>query len=100
MHTVFIRAIDMNGNESELASRTFTYVVMRDLTVVASRGGSVTPGYLGTTPREVGKSYTITATAAPGHRFKGWTGSVVSSARRIQFTMEEGFRLEADFAPE
>ena len=99
VHTVFIRAIDMNGNESKLVSRTFTYVVMRKLTVTSSRGGSVPPGYLGTTPREVGKSYTITATPAPGHRFKGWTGSVVSPARRIQFTMEEGFRLEANFAP-
>ena len=100
VHTVFVRAIDINGNESELVSRTFTYVVTKDFTVTASRGGSVTAGYLGTTPREVGKSYTIVATAAPGYRFNGWTGSVVSPARRIQFTMEEGFRLEADFAPE
>ena len=99
-HTVFARAIDVNGNESDLISRTFTYVVMRDMTVVANGGGSVTPEYLGTTPRELGKGYTIDATAAPGHRFTGWTGSVISTASRITFTMKEGFHIEANFAAE
>ncbi len=97
-HTVFVRAIDVNGNESDLISRTFTYVVMRDLTVVVNGAGSVTPDFLGTTPREMGESYSIEATPAPGHRFTGWSGSVISTANRITFTMAEGFRIKANFA--
>ena len=98
-YTVFVKAIDANGNESILASRAFIYVVLRDLTVTVAGGGAVSGGFLGTTSREVGKDYTIQAIPAVGWKFIGWTGSATSAGSSITFTMAEGMRLQANFAP-
>lgn len=98
-NTVFVKTIDTNGNESPLSARTFTYVVMRDLLVSVDGMGEVTGGFLGKTPRELGKSYRIGATPSPGYRFTGWSGAVSSSSRIIEFTMAEGFSLQAHFVP-
>jgi hypothetical protein len=99
--TVFVKAIDASGNESLLSSRSFTYVVVRNITVAVNNAamGSVTDGFLGTTPRELGQSYTITATPAPGHRFAGWTGSINSTSNPLVFKPTDFFFLQASFEP-
>lgn len=96
-YTVYVKAIDGGGNESELLARSFFYVVKKDLQVSVSGAGSVSAGYLGTTVREVGRNYTITAKPAAGKKFNGWTGSVVSASPTITFTMAEEFSLQASF---
>ncbi len=99
-YTVLVKAIDANGNESVLTSRTFTYVVLRNLSVTVSGSGEVTAGFLGTSPREIGARYTVTATPAAGHKFGGWAGSIASTSNTISFAMAEGIHLQADFEPE
>lgn len=96
-YTVYVKAIDGAGNESELLARSFFYVVKKDLLVSVTGSGTVSAGYLGTTQREVGKKYTITAKPAPGKRFGGWSGSVISASPTITFTMAEGLSLLASF---
>lgn len=50
-----------------------TFKVLRPLLVIVSGQGSVTAGYAPKSYREVGKPHTITATAAAGQLFAGWT---------------------------
>ena len=69
------------------------------LSVTTSTGGSVTPGFLGTSFRHLGATYTITATPAPGFLFIGWSGSLYSTSPKLTFSMQEGMTLQADFAP-
>ena len=100
--TIFVKAIDQSGHESLFVSRSFTYVVMRNITVAvnSSAMGSITDGFLGSTPRELGKSYTITATPTPGHRFTGWSGTINSTANPLVFKPTAFFFfLRANFEP-
>jgi Divergent InlB B-repeat domain/Cysteine-rich secretory protein family/Bacterial Ig domain len=98
-----IRAQSLGSNNSLLAQTTQTviYAVPTPLTVsiAGSGSGSVTAGFLGTTQRDEGLRYTITATPAAGSLFQGWTGSVTSTHAAITFTMASGFMLTANFIP-
>lgn len=96
-YTVFVKAVDSAGGESELAAATFTYVVRKDLTVNVVGNGTVSAGFAGTSPREVGAIYKITAKAGKGRQFVGWTGDVVSASPTITFTMKAGLELQANF---
>lgn len=80
--------------------RNVRYIVLAPLTVDLNGTGSVTKGFAGTTMREVGRNYTITATAQAGLVFAGWTGGVTSLQRTITFTVPEaGMTLTASFIP-
>jgi len=81
LNTVQVKSTDYAGRVSAVVTRSFT--VMRPLNVAADASlGSVTVGFSPTSFREVGKSYTITATPkAPtpgttppfdGGLFTGW----------------------------
>ena len=110
-HTVQVRTTDARGNVSAaLASRTFT--VLRPLQVNITGNGTVTAGFAPTSFREIGKSYTITATptpaAAPGFAFNGWTvnnpaGTGITPPKQelptLTFTFQEGLVLTANFIP-
>jgi len=63
--------------------------------------GTITPGFAGTTQKELGLTYTMTATPASGMRFVEWrrNGSVHSTTPAISFAMEQNLRWEAVFAP-
>ncbi len=90
LNTVEVIVTDYKGNTKSL-TRFFT--VTRSLQVLLSGSGSLTPGFVGTTFREVGKVYTITATpsalptATGGQVFNGWaindlTGTDVIPAKQ------------------
>jgi len=96
-YRVFVKATDNANGESEVIGRTVFYVVPSDLTVIVSGSGDVPKGFAGTTSREIGATYTLTAKPKRGSRFTGWTGSVTSSAPTITFAMAAGFSVQANF---
>jgi len=63
--------------------------------------GTITPGFAGTSQRELDLKYTMTATPASGMRFVEWrrNGSAHSTTPAISFAMEQNLRWEAVFAP-
>lgn len=99
------KSIDLTGNESLLATCTVT--LLKPLTVsvngpAAAGGtspGSVSSGFLGSSMREPGVSYSITALAGKGNVFDRWSGSngLSSLLPRLTFTMEPGLVLTAHF---
>jgi hypothetical protein len=93
----FVKAIDNAGNESDVVARSVFYVVPATLTVRLTGPGSVTTGFAGNTPREIGRTYTLTAKPSANHHFTGWTGSVVSASPTISFVMAEGTAITANF---
>jgi uncharacterized repeat protein (TIGR02543 family) len=99
LNAIQVKAVDVNGNESVLVSRTVTYVLMSPLTVDVSpaAGGSVTAGFLGTHDRQVSHTYKVTATPALGYVFDGWTGDAVSESAALTFVMQENMHLQANF---
>ncbi len=96
-NTIRVRSLDANSNVIAELTRTVTYVQTGPLTIAISGSGSVTAGFDGTTTREVGKSYTITATPATGFLFSGWSGDITSSAATLTFTMPNSLNLTANF---
>ena len=97
--TVEVKAVDSSGNESPVATRTFTFVVNGPLIVSVDGNGKVTSGFLGTTQREFGKTYKITATPGGGQVFDGWTGTHSLSGNPLEFVMEPNLELIAHFIP-
>lgn len=107
LNTIKARAIDFKGNVSLLAIRTFTH--LRTLTVGVSgpaNSGIVTTGFMPTSARQVGKSYTIIATPKLGFVFDGWTvnnttGTGITPLKMelpsLTFIMQPGLTLTAKF---
>jgi len=107
-NTVSVRATDTSGNVTTV-TRSFTYVVLRPLTLAT--GGTGTATAVITSPRganaaalQVAKAYTVKATPATGTLFTGWTSpnSSITIANpmttTLAFTMVEGAQLTATFA--
>jgi hypothetical protein len=98
-NTVRVRSLDSSGAVIKELTRAFRYVVLKPLVVSSQGTGTITAGFLGTTQRELGATYTVNATAAAGWIFDHWTGSVDSANARLSFVMREGFSLTANFRP-
>ena len=96
-YTLFAKSVDSLGEQSNVATLSFRVALSANLVVAVDGPGKVSTGYLGTTPREVGKLYTLTATPLSKKKFTGWSGSITSTAKSISFLMEEGFTLQANF---
>lgn len=96
--TIFAKSLDASGEQSNVATQSFRVMQAKDLVVSVSGPGRVSTGFLGTTQREVGRLYTITATPSSRKKFVGWTGAISSTARSVSFIMEEGFNLQANFS--
>jgi hypothetical protein len=97
-NTLRVRSLDAGGAVLAQSSRTFQYIVLRPLTVRVVGDGSVGK-FLGITSRQVGRSYTITASAAEGSIFKEWSGSWSGTAPTVAFTMAAGLDVTATFVP-
>jgi Leucine-rich repeat (LRR) protein len=96
-NTISIRARDTANNLSPVVSRSI--VLLTPLTITIEGCGSVSPDGAGTSFKETGKTYTITATPCPGYEFSAWTGGVGSSSATLSFTMQPGLVLDAHFVP-
>jgi uncharacterized repeat protein (TIGR02543 family) len=101
INVIEARSFDQFDNASVTATRTITYVVPRQLTVTVGPGGSVTSGFPGVTTRNVGISYTITATpSSKSFVFAGWSGDLSATSRVFTFVMpDQDATLVATFVP-
>jgi hypothetical protein len=93
------RSLDAGGALLKEAARNIRYVVLTPLSVQVSGQGSVTDGFSGTSMREVGVAYRVTALPDTGWIFAGWTGSMTGSTPTARFVMAEGMSLVANFVP-
>jgi hypothetical protein len=91
-----IFAIDESGLEAASPEISFKYRYRSELSVTINGGGSISPGYLGTTLRYVGSKIEVTAIPAPGWVFSHWEPSFDSSPT-LKTTMEENLELIANF---
>ena len=104
-NVVELRSVDEDGNRSVTGVTSFKYVAERPIQVTVLGQGGVTGGFLGTTTREVGTDYEITAQPLPGQVFLRWTGLAPGfpnpSDRKIHFKPEDiiGSALQAEFIP-
>ncbi len=109
VNTFEVEAIDSRGNVSAIVRRSFTFDVVRTLTVSVSgpaNSGTVSAGFVPTSQRKSGLPYRITATPRPGFVFSGWTGVNLAAAGitgslaelpTLNFTMTDGLVLVANF---
>ncbi len=95
-NTVRVFAIDTSGNPSLMVARTFAYAVLTPLTVTTNGNGTVSPNYNGAR-LQIGKSYAMTAKAAPGFGFTGWTGSLPTTNATLKFVMVSNLTFTASF---
>lgn len=98
LYIIHVKATDTVGDESEVATTQFWAPLKSDLTVTVIGPGTVTKGFDGVSPRDVGKLFTITAKPNAKKRFTGWTGAIVSSSPAITLLMKEDTVLQANFA--
>ncbi len=96
-NTIRVRSLDAAGGTLKELTRTVRYVILKPLIVAAEGTGTVSAGFLGTSQRELGVRYSITAKPASGWLFDHWSGSVESSNATASFVMAEGFALTAHF---
>jgi uncharacterized repeat protein (TIGR02543 family) len=91
-----VKSVDTTGNESAVASRSITNIVMAPITVDLVGSGTIAPNYNGQL-LEVGRSYTMSARAATGFTFSNWSGGAASTSPEITFVMQQGLSLTANF---
>ncbi len=72
------------------------YLLQAPIQVQANGFGTITPNYNGQT-LEISKSYSMTATPGSGCMFTNWTGSFVTSAATLNFTMASNLTFTANF---
>lgn len=98
---LLVRAVDSDGTASRIVTTVLALRQFSELTVGVEGLGSVSPGFLGSTRREIGRAYTIVAAPARGQIFQGWKidDFIVSSEPAYGFSMFRGLALKAAFIP-
>lgn len=110
-NTFHVKAFTTNNFPSLVTDAHFTYVVDTNLFVGTTLsgtnsvlGGTLTGGWTNNAVREIGKSYTVTATAKSGYIFQSWdvvnhnsTNMVKTAA--LTFTMQDQTQIYAHFIP-
>jgi hypothetical protein len=102
-NTVRAYAVDGAGNKSLTNSVNFVYVVTNRLSVVATGKGTISPNYSNAW-LEIGRQYSMTATASSGYAFTNWvistnwTGGVAANNATVQFMMQSNLTLQVNFA--
>ena len=101
-NTIQAYAVDTSSNISTTNSVSFNAVLSTVLTVSTNGLGSLNPNY-NNALLQVGKSYSITATAGTGFTFTNWTGgvtlplAVLTNKATLQFVMQSNLVLQANF---
>ncbi len=102
-NTIHLRSYAGGGNLMAETTRTVRWVMLRPLTVTVYGDGRISSGFLGTSTREVGATYTITGVPLDGSTmFSHWTGlppGANANASRQTFRMAEGLSFTANFVP-
>jgi hypothetical protein len=93
-------AADTSGNLSATSTVSFVFVQQTILTVLTNGHGTFTPKRNGQS-LQTGNAYSITAKAAIGFKFAGWTSNLegfLTNATTLTFVMEPNLVLTANFA--
>ncbi len=95
-NTFKVYAVDTSNNRSTTNTVKFVYVLTDRLLVQLNGRGTLSPNYRSAL-LEIGRNYAMTATAASGFRFVGWTGNFATSAAKLAFNMQSNLSLTANF---
>jgi uncharacterized repeat protein (TIGR02543 family) len=89
-------AVDTNDVASKTNTVGFTYVVKLPISLSTVGKGSISlaNGAL----LQIGKTYKLSAKAAKGFSFKGWTGSITNNSSKLSFLMTSNTTFTANFA--
>jgi TM2 domain-containing membrane protein YozV len=96
-------AVDGAENESTTNSVSFVYVVSDTLRVQATGKGTLSPNYSNSW-LEIGRNYSMKATAGSGFAFTNWVistnwaGGVTTNSATVQFMMQSNLTLQVNFA--
>ena len=90
------RSFDAASNSMTSAERTLVYAPLAPLTLGLNGHGMIMPDLNGQF-LEIGSQYSLTAVPTPGNAFYGWTGSVTTTGATLNFTMQAGYALVANF---
>lgn len=88
--------MDTSGNFSTTNQVSFIYVPIAVLTVETNGNGTISPNYNGES-LAIGNNYAMTATAAKGFKFTGWTDSSTTNGATLEFVMASNLVFTANF---
>jgi len=95
-------AVDAAGNNSATNSVRFDFVVTNQLQVRTIGLGTISPNYSNSW-LEIGRNYSMSATAGNGFMFTNWTistnwiGGLITNNATVQFMMASNLTLQASF---
>jgi len=95
-NTITAYAVNYDGIQSTNATRSIFYVVPLPFTLLVSGKGTISSNWVGP-DLDLDKSYTMTATAATGYKFIGWTDGVTSTNATLTFVMQSNLVIQANF---
>jgi len=98
-NVIRVRAIDTSGNLSLTNTKTVFYAVMTPLSLSINGSGAVA-ALTNNQLLELGKSYRLTATPAPGNQFSNWmVAGQAATGAVLNFTMVSNLAVVANFVP-
>jgi uncharacterized repeat protein (TIGR02543 family) len=96
-NTIRVEAYDTSTNISKVESCVINYIVPTPLTLAIVGEGKVS-GAINGQLLHVGYPYTLTAAAAAGFHFAGWTGDLTTNTAALHFVMASNLSFTATFA--
>ena len=95
-NTFMAYAVDASNNLSVTNTVKFSYVLADRLTVQFNGKGTLSPNYSNAV-LEIGKNFSMTATAAAGFHFVNWSGSSTTNTAKLTFNMQSNLNFTATF---
>lgn len=98
LNTVYVYAVDAQGDLSKTSSVSFTYVLSAPIAVFTNGFGTISPNY-DNQLLQVSNTYTMTARAGKGFAFTSWTGTLPApvTTSKLTFTMASNLLFTANF---